>query len=174
MAQSNITEKKYCASTGRMYVCSNHFESGNPRLGRSGYGPPTLYMRTQKDLKKRSSKRKTPNITLSNTTDPTVTTENVSASEEAPLLHVAMRFAHLTREYDVRFYTGIPGPKLLKSLFALMLKPKAKYMTYWKGVRNIKGNNYFNFGAMLTMRATLCHHKRRKGEQGNLIWNKSS
>ena len=46
---------------------------------------------------------------------------NVSPSE---------KFTDLTREYDVRFYTGLINQDLFRTLFEF-LKLKASAMTYW-------------------------------------------
>ena len=61
--------------------------------------------------------------------------------------HVPMQFSHITREYDVRFFTGIPSPQMFQSIFELMLEPKAKNMCYWSGAklnseRDERENNY--------------------------------
>ena len=43
-----------------------------------------------------------------------------------------MRFEELTRESDVRFYTGLPSTEAFRCLFDYLL-PKAKNMQYWRG-----------------------------------------
>ena len=48
---------------------------------------------------------------------------NVSPSE---------KFTDLTREYDIRFYTGLINQDLFRTLFEF-LKLKASTMTYWDG-----------------------------------------
>ena len=47
--------------------------------------------------------------------------------------HVPMQFSHITREHDVRFFTGIPSPEIFGSLFQRLWEPKAKDMNYWMG-----------------------------------------
>ena len=43
-----------------------------------------------------------------------------------------MRFEQLTRESDVRFYTGLPSTEAFRCLFDYLL-PKARNMQYWRG-----------------------------------------
>ena len=43
-----------------------------------------------------------------------------------------MRFEQLTRESDVRFYTGLRSTEAFRCLFDYLL-PKAKNMQYWRG-----------------------------------------
>ena len=45
-----------------------------------------------------------------------------------------MRFAQLTRESDVRFFTGLPGTNIFKILYDHLL-PKATLMSYWYGTK---------------------------------------
>ena len=124
------------------YVCSNHFVGGDPN-NQSGYGPPTLYLTPIDERQIVSQTRPAPKLRLSSVSSPSgseVADDNTSDTEvieeaEEPK-YVPMLFSHITREYDVRFFTGIPGPKLFKSIFELMLEPKAKYMCYWEGVKS--------------------------------------
>ena len=43
-----------------------------------------------------------------------------------------MRFEQLTRESDVRFYTGLPSTEAFRCLFDYLL-PKARNIQYWRG-----------------------------------------
>ncbi|XP_046864653.1 LOW QUALITY PROTEIN: uncharacterized protein LOC124459176 [Xenia sp. Carnegie-2017] len=54
------------------------------------------------------------------------------AKSEASLLPVPLQFEQLTREYDVRFHTGLPSTNSFKCVFEYLL-PKASNMQYWRG-----------------------------------------
>nr|CAH3181162.1 unnamed protein product [Porites lobata] len=45
---------------------------------------------------------------------------------------VPMQFEQLTREMEVKVYTGLPSPKAFEFLFDY-LSPKARFMQYWRG-----------------------------------------
>ena len=120
------------------YVCSNHFFDGKPG---EDYGPPKLYLTKSEEcrtlLPSRSSPRK--RILLSSPSENDFLANDKSSSQSTQTdniiqEHVPMMFAHITRESDVRFFTGITGPELFKEIFDIMLEPKAKCMTYWSGV----------------------------------------
>ena len=51
---------------------------------------------------------------------------------EADLLPVPLQFEQLTRESDVRFYTGLTSTESFKCVFRHLL-PKARNMQYWRG-----------------------------------------
>ena len=54
-----------------------------------------------------------------------------SAKTEASL-PVPLQFEQLTREFDVRFYTGLTSTESFKCVFDYLL-PKAMNMQYWRG-----------------------------------------
>ena len=58
--------------------------------------------------------------------------ENSDTCENDPAVYLPMRFEQLTRESDVRFYTGLPSTEAFRCLFDYLL-PKAKNMQYWRG-----------------------------------------
>ena len=45
-----------------------------------------------------------------------------------------MRFEQITRECDVKFFTGLPSTEAFRCLFDYLL-PKAKAMQYWRGAK---------------------------------------
>ena len=47
---------------------------------------------------------------------------------------VPMRFEQLTRESDVKLFTGLPSTKAFRCIFNYPL-PKAKTMQYWRGAK---------------------------------------
>ena len=60
--------------------------------------------------------------------------EYSSSSENDPSVTVPMRFEQITRESDVKFFTGLPSTEAFRCLFDYLL-PKAKTMQYWRGAR---------------------------------------
>ena len=102
------------------FVCSNHFRDGEPS---ARYPNPSLFLTRHDELqatpKKRRSpaKRKIENVKIRKLNGNQI---NVSPSE---------KFADLTQEYDIRFYTGLINQDLFKTLFEF-LKLKASTMTY--------------------------------------------
>ena len=60
-------------------------------------------------------------------------TEMLIASENIDYsVKVSMQFEQLTREVEVRLYTGLPYPEAFKCIFDF-LSPKAQTMQYWRG-----------------------------------------
>jgi hypothetical protein len=57
-----------------------------------------------------------------------------SSSEGDPSSTIPMRFEQLTRESDVKFFTGLPSTESFKGLFDYLL-PKAESMQYWRGAK---------------------------------------
>ena len=55
-----------------------------------------------------------------------------STEEDEHPAVIPFQFEQLTRECDVRFYTGIPSMAAFKCLFD-HLSPKATNMQYWRG-----------------------------------------
>ena len=45
---------------------------------------------------------------------------------------IAMQFAQITRESDVRFFTGFESTKSFKEIFNFLV-PRARLMKYWEG-----------------------------------------
>ena len=60
-----------------------------------------------------------------------------SSSENDPSVTVPMRFEQITRESDVKFFTGLPSTEAFRCLFDYLL-PKAKIMQYWRGAKQTK------------------------------------
>ena len=57
-----------------------------------------------------------------------------SSSEDDPSSTIPMRFEQLTRESDVKFFTGLSSTESFKCLFDYLL-PKAESMQYWRGAK---------------------------------------
>ncbi|XP_066911455.1 uncharacterized protein [Clytia hemisphaerica] len=144
------------------YVCSNHFVDGKPTIENPIptlflKGPTEAETPTQKS-RKPPAKRKIPfsdkgsyeendepptsraqlefqedEITSSVDEGTRTKNPNVSVQTES-WCYVPMVFEHMTREYDVRFYTGFEDPKMFATVFDFV-KLKASVMTYWDGTK---------------------------------------
>ena len=99
------------------------------------YPNPSLFLTTHDELqatpKKRRSpaKRKTENMKIRKLNGNQI---SVSPSE---------KFTDLTREYDIRFYTGLINQDLFRTLFEF-LKLKASTMTYWNKKNTIRSSSF--------------------------------
>lgn len=116
-----------------MRICSNHFTDAQPTHANPN---PTLYL-TESDTKKKSpvkGKARTKGNPTPNKRKSTVTASCSKEQEAEPevLTCAAMTFEQLTRESDVRFYTGFRSTSLFKFVFNFLLV-KAVNMRYWKG-----------------------------------------
>ena len=140
-----------CAERGRANfcpgnettVCSNHFIDGKPTT-RNPF--PMLY-KTLADMRKANSqdqpafvKRKSlrKRCAVTDTDKQTVVKNNVAEDgndASTPTVHVSMKFEFLTREADVRFYTGFHSCETFKVIFD-HVAPKAHVMLYWEGPEN--------------------------------------
>ena len=102
------------------YACSNHFRDGEPD---TRYPNPSLFLTRHDKLqatpqKRRSqAKHKTENAKIRKLDE-----SQISVSPSG-------KFTDLTREYDIRFYTGLINQDLFRTLFEF-LKLKASTMTY--------------------------------------------
>ena len=117
-----------------MTVCSNHFVDGK----RTTENPvPKLFMteseqHTSSPRKRRKLDRSTAE---SASVEPDIPPDDVSeddAETSEDCIYPSFKFAQITRESDVRFFTGIPGTETFKFLFG-WLAVKAKHMQYWRG-----------------------------------------
>ena len=137
------------------YVCSNHFVDGEPTKENP---VPTLFMKGPPDaktptkrLRKPPAKRRIMCVENENSDEQepsssttfTMSETQCQSSEQMNELDVAvqttpcyfaMQFEHLTREYDVRFYTGFESPEIFSAVFDFV-KVKASIMTYWDGTK---------------------------------------
>ncbi|XP_066920205.1 uncharacterized protein [Clytia hemisphaerica] len=144
------------------FVCSNHFPDGEPTTQNPF---PKLFMTTASIKNKTPTKRRSvwecrrklimtpPNTDtniptiLSTITSPL--TPSIPSFSSAVINGIAYSpylpsrsFEAVTREYDVRFYTGFNTPKILNCLFDY-LKLKASTMRYWDGQKKtLKPTSY--------------------------------
>ena len=63
---------------------------------------------------------------------------------------VPMQFAQLTRECDVRFFTGLESTATFKTLFDFLL-PRSSIMSYWEGLKGSSRERASNFQERLDM-----------------------
>lgn len=112
-------------------ICSNHFVDGEPSLKNPN---PTLYLtlqdtRESKMVSRRSSPRKR---SLVSQTAPVYDSEGQSVKVSTEAIPIPMKFEHLTREFDVRFSTGMENNAIFKAIFDHLI-PRVRVMNYWYG-----------------------------------------
>lgn len=112
-----------------MHVCSNHFQDAKPTTA-NPY--PTLFL-TESDIKKKSPVKRKSRKTAEPTPSKRLQKAEASGSQEpSPLAPGTLSFTQLTRESDVKFYTGFKSTDMFKLIFTF-LSIKAINMRYWKG-----------------------------------------
>ena len=128
-----IGKGRACFSPGNWtYVCSNHFIDGEPTTENPN---PALFL-TQSEVSQSTPKKRIP-IRQRNPApeEPKPSTSNVEVvplDDDNSFILSTTIFDSVTREHDVRFYTGFTSPKIFQAVFN-HLKPKALMMTYWCG-----------------------------------------
>ena len=113
------------------YVCSNHFVDGQPTT----QNPlPVLFLSASENRKQSPKKRR--HIVYQQIDNKKSKGESDTTEHEAEIVtqSPSMAFEQLTREHDVRFYTGFRSPKIFKTIFEYLYS-KASTMTYWDGTR---------------------------------------
>ena len=88
---------------------------------------------------KKKFKRHAPTKRVSETSHDNITLPTPPENQPAepppiPSVKVAMEFHHITRDYDVRFFTGLTSSVTFKSLYDLIFR-KANAMSYWQGLK---------------------------------------
>ena len=126
------------------FVCSNHFPLGRrtPENPKTDY--PSIFMTVSDYLQKQSPKKRkanklqeagsskclfVPNHEECN--DDSEGTDEEMETDTDYSVSVPMQFEQLTRELEVRVYTGLPSPETFQ-LFNY-LSEKARSMQYWRG-----------------------------------------
>ena len=112
-----------------MHVCSNHFQDAKP----TSTNPfPTLFL-TESDSKKKSPvKRKCRKSSEPTPSKKLLKGQASGCQESSALTAGTLTFAQLTRESDVKFYTGFKSTDMFRLVFSF-LSIKAINMRYWKG-----------------------------------------
>ncbi|XP_046851060.1 uncharacterized protein LOC124444479 [Xenia sp. Carnegie-2017] len=123
------------------FVCSNHFPLGKRTPNNRETDYPSVfitlseYEQSRTPLKRKGRETwttsKRPHQAY-DTEDSHSSFDENPAKSEASLLPVPLQFEQLTREYDVRFHTGLPSTNSFKCVFEYLL-PKASNMQYWRG-----------------------------------------
>lgn len=152
VAKSRSDEFKPSPGAKGTFVCSNHFPFGKrtPENPETDY--PSVFLTLSehfhcKTPKKRKANRlqeqKTRNpkrrLAIDSDSEDSEDTERESSDsadneERDPTTTIPMRFEQLTRESDVKFFTGLPSTEAFKCLFEYLL-PKAQNMQYWRGAK---------------------------------------
>ena len=128
------------------FVCSNHFVNGEPT---PGHPYPTLALKSPSSVERKPPKQRQPiNVwpTQKNYSEP-ISNSPTSHSPVliSPSIHSALRFSFITREADVRFYTGLPGTSHFHTLYKYIEK-KALMLNYWRGLKRLSSENNGNVG----------------------------
>ena len=128
------------------YVCSNHFIDGAPTQENP---TPSLFLTPSDALQKTPQKRKHIERLIERSDTP-IGNNHQKISNEAiddvddrgdtigtasnTCMLPSFRFESLTRDSDVRFYTGFINTDIIKTIFEHLLL-KATNMNYWNGPR---------------------------------------
>ena len=128
------------------YVCSNHFPLGKRTPGNPKTDFPSVFMTVSDYLQKRSPKKRKANKLQeagpsrclpfsSGSKDDGERSSDDDEDMETEVdysVSVPMQFEQLTREMEVKVYTGLPSTETFKFLFDY-LSDKARSMQYWRG-----------------------------------------
>ena len=139
--QKGRKDFKIGKSRESVIVCSNHFVDGKPTRNNP---IPTLFL-TPFEHSKAKSPHKWRKLEFSQekASPSNPTTGEVYGLDEMPLecdmqeemepdFKLSTASEQITREYDVRLYTGFQSTEAFKAIFDF-LSPKAARMNYWKG-----------------------------------------
>ena len=129
------------------FVCSNHFPMGKRTPGKPETDYPSIFL-TLSDYQHQKSPKKRKTVGKTSTKGAHCEPEETeledeemedldqpgsdSSEPEEHLVSIPFQFEQLTREFEVKLYTGIPSTEAFQSLFN-HLCPKARNMQYWRG-----------------------------------------
>ena len=129
------------------FVCSNHFPQGRRTPENPKTDFPSIFMTVSDYLQKRSPKKRKANKlqeagvsrcllpgSKESNEDGEGSDDSDGEMETDPdySVSVPMQFEQLTRELEVKVYTGLPSTETFKFLFDY-LSEKARCMQYWRG-----------------------------------------
>jgi len=131
-------------ATDYQVVCSNHFQYGAPTFQ---FPNPTLFLVNSDNTKQSPRKRRKLNLhppvpststcttthSISEITESKIETSEIYQQE---LPGPCLKFEQLTRDSDVRLFTGFQNADCFALVFEF-LKPTAINMTYWKGPKQM-------------------------------------
>ena len=129
------------------FVCSNHFPLGRRTLEDPKTDYPSVFMTVSDYLQKKSPKKRKvnklqeagpsrcllPSFKESNEDgEGSDDTDDEMETDTDYCVSVPMQFEQLTREMEVKVYTGLPSTETFRFLFDY-LSEKARFMQYWRG-----------------------------------------
>lgn len=133
-------------ATNNHMVCSNHFEHGKPTFQSPN---PTLFL-VKSDKNKKSPKKRrklerqvsTPAscTSISETESTPSTSSNPSTPKSHQISGPCLTFEQLTRDSDVRLFTGFQNAACFELVFKF-LQPTAATMVYWQGPKQMANVN---------------------------------
>ena len=142
MIRKSLDNANFSASNNSV-VCSNHFADGKPTL-QSPF--PTCFL-TESDMKWKSSPTKRRKVVREVAEPPLPSKQPVQDCMTKPCAShynesrcptkVPMHFSQITRESDVKMFTGIKDPETFKFLFE-QLSFDARNMIYWRGEKRTR------------------------------------
>ena len=122
-------------ATDHQVVCSNHFQYGKPTFSSPN---PTIYLRQSDNVKKSPKKRPLAKRHVSNTKledvepDEELNADSDDQNSRKGISGPCIKFDTLTRDADVKLFTGLPNVGVFKAFFEF-LQPQAITMVYWRG-----------------------------------------
>ncbi|CAB3991527.1 THAP domain-containing 11, partial [Paramuricea clavata] len=133
--------------TDNSRICSNHFSDGKPTnknpnpilyLTLDDYRHPKKLNLRESPSKKRKVSSCSPQPSCSTIDEQEECSENPIPAIDNVNIAIAMQFAQITRESDVRFFTGFESTKSFQEIFNFLV-PRARLMKYWEGVKRSSG-----------------------------------
>ena len=122
------------------FVCSNHFPLGKRTPNNPETDYPSVFMTLseykfsttpkKRKIRETATTSKRPHQASDSEESDAYMDENPAETEVS--LPVPLQFEQLTRESDVRFYTGLTSTESFKCVFEYLL-PKTGNMQYWRG-----------------------------------------
>ena len=134
------------------FICSNHFPLGKRTPNKPETDYPSVFITVSDHLLGSTPKKRKVNGLEAQRSTSTNTSrrrlipcadEPVTDTEESDMdlpeendasVTVPLQFEQFTREFEVRFYTGLPLTESFKCLFDFLLA-KAQRMQYWRGAK---------------------------------------
>ena len=122
------------------FVCSNHFPEGTRNRHNPSTDYPPVFLTLSDFLNKPSPKKRIVSERLVGEENKATAEGTVERAddEEDDLNHddshlrVPMLFEQISRETDMKTFTGLPSTKCFKCIFDHLF-PKAQHMQYWRG-----------------------------------------
>lgn len=140
--EKNIRKGREFVARDHHMVCSNHFEYAKPTFQ---YPNPTLYLTESDKVKKSPVKRRrvertplsTPDSETKHQETPGSASSSVSATSSCSKASgPCLTFEQLTRDSDVRLFTGFQNTACFSLVFEF-LQPSVVTMVYWKGTKQM-------------------------------------